>query len=578
MRKLRAFIKKHALLLGLLAVMFPLVTIVYLQYRSLVTLERTLPAYRKEVMREYLASVSGEVTGSYRSVAERVLNVPAAAITGRVGGIITGYGDLKAVLKATTGVAEHFRQVEFKGARRYFTTVVAEYDGLHRTAVLFYNPVSGAMETNSEAPEWRAIQVASAPYTFYIRGEAVIGPSAMGVVRDPYHPLIVKPIVDDESRKIIALAGMTLDERYCLDELLPSAIQRHAPKFFPGEYQDLIVGVNDEEGEPVIANEVTEETAEARVGFDFIFQRWHLIARLRQMTEAEWARRNFFINLWLWGLMTLFLIGGIAMTLRTASRAVKLSRMKSDFVSNVSHELRTPLASIRVFGEFFKLGRVKDEAKAREYGEYIESESRRLTQIINNILDFSRIESGQKSYQFLPADIGEVVADTVKMFEVTLKQGDFAIDFEAPDGSLPMLEIDADAITQALLNLLDNAVKYSGSSKSIKVRLAREAGSIVISVSDRGVGIPRDEHERIFERFHRVGTGLVHDVKGSGLGLAIVKHVVESHGGSVTVQSEPGRGSTFTVRLAMKAEPERGSVRDAPVSSATQVRTEPDNT
>ncbi|HSO76659.1 MAG TPA: HAMP domain-containing sensor histidine kinase [Blastocatellia bacterium] len=577
MRKLRAFIKKHALLLGLLAVMFPLVTIVYLQYRSLVTLERTLPAYRKEVMREYLASVSGDVTGSYRSVAERVLNVPATAITGRVGGIITGDSDYHSVLKATTGVAEHFRLVEFKGARRYFTTVVTEYQGMHRTAVLFYNPVSGAMETNSEAPEWRAIQVASAPYTFYIRGGAVIVPGAMGVVRDPYHPLIVKPIVD-ESRKIIALAGMTLDERYCLDELLPSAIQRHAPTFFPGEHQDLIVAVNDEEGEPVIANQVTEETAEARVGFDFIFQRWHLIARLRQMTEAEWARRNFIINLWLWGLMTLFLIGGIAMTLRTASRAVKLSRMKSDFVSNVSHELRTPLASIRVFGEFFKLGRVRDEAKAREYGEYIESESRRLTQIINNILDFSRIESGQKSYQFLPADISEVVADTLKMFEVTLKQQDFEIDFEAPDESLPMLEIDADAITQALLNLLDNAVKYSGPSKSIKVRLAREEGWVVISVADRGVGIPRDEHDRIFERFHRVGTGLVHDVKGSGLGLAIVKHVVEAHGGCVAVQSEPGRGSTFTVRLPIRAEPERSSVLNAPVSSARQVRTEPDKT
>jgi signal transduction histidine kinase len=576
MRKLRAFIKKHGLFLGLLAVMFPLVTIVYLQYRSLVTLERTLPAYRKEVMREYLGAVSRDVTGSYRIAAERVLSVPATAITERVGGIIAGDRELNAVLKATTAVADHFKSVEFKGARRYFTTVVSEYQGIPRTVVLFYNPVSGAMETNSEAPEWRAIQVASAPYTFYIRGEAAIGPSAMGVVRDPYHPLIVKPIID-ESKKIIALAGMTLDEKYCLDELLPSAIQRHAPKFFPTEYQDLIVAVNDEEGEPVIANEVTEETAEAWAGFDFIFQRWRLIARLRQMTEAQWARRNFIINLWLWGLMTLFLIGGIAMTLRTASRAVKLSRMKSDFVSNVSHELRTPLASIRVFGEFFKLGRVKDEAKAREYGEYIESESRRLTQIINNILDFSRIESGQKSYHFLPADISEVVADTLKMFEVTLKQRDFEIDFEGSNGSLPLLEIDADAITQALLNLLDNAVKYSGSSKSIKVRLAREEGSIAISVADRGVGIPGDEHERIFERFHRVGTGLVHDVKGSGLGLAIVKHVVTAHGGHVTVQSEPGRGSTFTVRLPIKTKPEPSPKRDAPVSSATQARTETDN-
>lgn len=231
MEKLRALIKRHALLAGMLAVLFPLVIIIYLQYRSLVTIERTLPAYRKEVMREYLNSVSRDVADLYRSNAERVLSVPAGAITERTGGIVSVNKPEPGVIKATTGVADHFKQAEFIGAKRYFVTVVAEYEGAPRAAVLFYNPARFAMELDPEAPAWRAIQVASAPYVLYIRSSAVIAPWPMGVVRDPEHPLIVKPIID-EGGKIIALAGLEVDERYCLDEVLPAAIARHAQEFF----------------------------------------------------------------------------------------------------------------------------------------------------------------------------------------------------------------------------------------------------------------------------------------------------------------------------------------------------------
>jgi two-component system phosphate regulon sensor histidine kinase PhoR len=272
------------------------------------------------------------------------------------------------------------------------------------------------------------------------------------------------------------------------------------------------------------------------------------------------------MNLSLGAAMTLFLIGGIALTLRTAARAMKLSQMKSDFVSNVSHELRTPLASIRVFGEFLKLGRVKDTAKMREYGEYIETESRRLTQLINNILDFSRIESGQKSYHFYSTDICELVADTLKVFEVRLKQDEFTIHFEAT-ANLPRVAVDADAMTQALVNLLDNAVKYSGAARDITLRLDQRDEWVTIAVSDNGVGIPEEDQEKVFERFHRVSTGLVHDVKGSGLGLAIVKHIIEAHSGKVAVESHPGRGATFTIHLPALSD--AGIERDANASTIT---------
>jgi two-component system phosphate regulon sensor histidine kinase PhoR len=206
-----------------------------------------------------------------------------------------------------------------------------------------------------------------------------------------------------------------------------------------------------------------------------------------------------------------------------------------------------------------KLGRVRTE-KIREYGEYIETESRRLTQLINNILDFSKIESVQKNYHFEKTDLEALIAETLKTFEVSLMQNGFTLDFAPPDSPLPPAIIDPDAIVQAFTNLMDNAVKYSGTSKVIKIRVGQVNGFIRFSVSDYGVGIPKEDLEKIFEKFYRVSTGLVHDVKGNGLGLSIVKHIVEAHRGKVIVESEPGKGSTFTIYLPTveeRREPQR---------------------
>jgi signal transduction histidine kinase len=271
------------------------------------------------------------------------------------------------------------------------------------------------------------------------------------------------------------------------------------------------------------------------------------------MTSEQWARWNFNVSLSLSILMTAVLIGGMSFALRTASREMRLSQMKTDFVSNVSHELRTPLSSIRVFGEFLKLGRVTEQEKIREYGEYVETESRRLTQLINNILDFSKIESDRKIYHFECANLEELIAVTLKCYDVQLKQHDIGVLFHPSSAPLPPVLIDTDAIAQAFMNLLDNAVKYSGKGKEIEVRLGLKEAFATISVTDHGIGIPREEQGKIFEKFYRVSTGLVHDVKGSGLGLSLVKHIVKAHRGRVVVESEPNRGSTFTLYLPIEA-------------------------
>src|SRR5581483_4269749 len=227
--------------------------------------------------------------------------------------------------------------------------------------------------------------------------------------------------------------------------------------------------------------------------------------------------------------VALALIGAIFLAVQATARQMKLSQMKSDFVSNVSHELRTPLSSIRVFGEYMRLGRVEKPEKIREYGEYIEAESRRLTQLIN------------------------IIRDILSAFEVPLRERGFTIRTEIA-APLPQVRLDRDSIAQALVNLLDNAVKYSGERKEIEVRAYVEDGALRIAVADHGIGIEPGEQKKIFEKFYRVGSGLVHDIKGSGLGLAIVSHIVKAHGGRVEVTSRPGDGATFTLIIPIAGE------------------------
>jgi signal transduction histidine kinase len=163
-------------------------------------------------------------------------------------------------------------------------------------------------------------------------------------------------------------------------------------------------------------------------------------------------------------------------------------------------------------------------------------------------------------------DLAEVVSDTLRSLEVSLRHRGFHLTFESQAGPPVEAEVDTDAVAQAVANLVDNAVKYSDGAREITVRLAREGNEAVISVEDHGIGIAADEQDKIFERFHRVRTGLVHDVKGSGLGLSIVRHVVQAHAGRVRVASEPGRGSTFFIHLPLSAadRPDAAALTEVP--------------
>jgi len=274
-----------------------------------------------------------------------------------------------------------------------------------------------------------------------------------------------------------------------------------------------------------------------------------LAIKLRGTTLAALGDRFVHTSFLILGALSLLLGGGIFWTYRNVSKEMALARLKSDFVSNVSHELRTPLSLIRLYAETLEMGRVTTPEKHREYYQIIRKESERLSGLINNILDFSRIEAGRKEYDFRETDMCELVHNTLDSYRYQIEQNGFT--FEEKVDPVPPMRVDREAIARSLLNLVNNALKYSQDRKFIGVNLYRENGNVNLEVVDHGIGIPPQEQQKIFEKFYRVGDPLVHNTKGSGLGLSLVRHIVEAHGGQVAVDSTPGEGSKFTIKLPL---------------------------
>jgi signal transduction histidine kinase len=274
-----------------------------------------------------------------------------------------------------------------------------------------------------------------------------------------------------------------------------------------------------------------------------------------QALGETWVHRSFLIL----GFLSLMIIGGLVLTRHIVNKELALARLKSDFVSNVSHELRTPLALIRLYAETLELGRITTGDKKQQYYRIIRKESERLTALINNILDFSRIEAGRKEYEFRNTDIAELVRNTLESYRYQIEQQGFAFE-ENIDSNLPAVPVDREAIARALVNLVNNALKYSRDEKFLGVKLYRENGVVKLEVADHGIGITRRDQSRIFEKFYRAGDPLVHNTKGSGLGLSLVRHITQAHGGEIAVESTPGKGSRFILSLPLASPAQQPAV------------------
>jgi signal transduction histidine kinase len=244
---------------------------------------------------------------------------------------------------------------------------------------------------------------------------------------------------------------------------------------------------------------------------------------------------------------------------RVARRNVALAELKSNFAADVSHELKTPLALIRLFGETLQSGRVVSEQKRQEYYSIITRESSRLATLINNILDFARIEAGRKEYKLQPTDVGQVVRETYNAYRAELDHDGFEHALTVAD-ELPPIDADAGAISQVLVNLIGNAVKYSGTERFLGIEVTcdtrRGRRGVLITVHDRGIGISPEDRAHLFDGFFRASDDRVRDKGGAGLGLALVKRIVDAHHGSVEVESRLVKGTTFRIFLPTSGRPE----------------------
>jgi len=264
------------------------------------------------------------------------------------------------------------------------------------------------------------------------------------------------------------------------------------------------------------------------------------------MNTLFFPGHNIFLFIFIFIVLVLAL--GLFFTIQIVSKELQLSKMKSDFISTVSHEFKSPLTSIRHITDMLVLKRVPTESKKQEYYEIIQQQSERLSHLINNILDFSKLEEGEKSFRFEPLFIDQILQEIVISFKNSIPDKDFKVIYKQGN-HLPKINADKVAITQVIHNLLDNAFKYSGNSDSIEVYAKSDKKSVIISVKDFGIGIPSEEKDKIYSRFYRISNDHTQQVKGSGIGLTIVKQIIESHGGTISLESKVGSGSTFIIKL-----------------------------
>ncbi|NWF89547.1 MAG: GHKL domain-containing protein [Ignavibacteriaceae bacterium] len=275
---------------------------------------------------------------------------------------------------------------------------------------------------------------------------------------------------------------------------------------------------------------------------------YSIAIKLRGETIDDLVKQRTKNNLiMLTGLIVVLLAGGW-FVFRNIRKEVELAQIKSEFVSNVSHELRTPLSLISMFAETLEMGRVKTDEKKMEYYSIISQEASRLSNIVNKILSFSKIEAGKRNFTFKEHDLNEIVEHIFESYKFHLQNNGFEFIFHKH--SFPLkITADADAISEAVINLLDNAAKYSKDKKYIEMKTAEERSTVFVEIIDKGIGIQKEDQKRIFEKFYRVKSGFVHNTKGTGLGLSLVKQIMDAHKGEVAIVSELGKGSSFKLKF-----------------------------
>lgn len=322
---------------------------------------------------------------------------------------------------------------------------------------------------------------------------------------------------------------------------------------FKKGWNEILIKAVEEYGSWGIYFRITDD--EGNTPLDIVFDPLKDNVRAKAIMSKVMRQKGFRIAkaTILYGTTIIVLFLGIYLLISNIHNKIKIRQMKEDFIASVSHELKTPLAAIKMFTETLKMGRVRDEVQVKDYYSTIIRETDRLTRFINKILDFQKIEKGKKIYSFEKVDLKALLHNAADIYNNQLQDENFVIE-EAYASDIPEIELDEDAMLQVFLNLLINAYKYSTEEKYVKIKVEKSEKDIKVSITDKGMGISKDQITRIFDKFYRVDRDATKDIKGSGIGLAFVKSVIEAHGGRIAVQSQIGKGSTFIISLPLERE------------------------
>ncbi len=542
--------KKLAILVSV-GVFLPVLLLTYLQYRSLAELENKTKGAFKDNVRQGFTLLQRQMKQRLEDVAAQTLNP---------------VGRIHLSSLSSPGAAAEFE--------KYFATVKSSHPEIEEIFAFVHS--DGEQETKARAYLYsdKFVKLAQSEFTpthshlvslfdrsrtaqsflddnrnyLFAHDSCPTCPPSMRKGTYLFFPL-QDQTTDLAKGEQSSFAGVLLSKGFVRDDLIARTIERLSTNHASTSSSAIAITISDDNSHVLYSNAAAQNGYLLESNFDPPFSNWKAEVGLKNTNLDELARSSFLHSAGATFLVLVVLLFGIALTIRATDREARLAQAKSNFVANVSHELKTPLSLLSLFSEILELGRVKDEEKKIEYYRIIRHESRRLNTMIDNILDFSKIEAGRKTYNFAESDMSEVIENVLSSYRYHINSG-FEIQTNIqPD--LPPVLIDRDAMAQAISNLVDNAIKYSGQVKQVSITTKSLRSDLSIEVADQGIGIPSAEQAKIFEKFYRVGNGLVHDVKGSGLGLSLVKHIIEAHKGTISVESDVGKGSRFTILLPL---------------------------
>jgi signal transduction histidine kinase len=345
--------------------------------------------------------------------------------------------------------------------------------------------------------------------------------------------------------------GMVIDFPTYLKYVSEKLIQKLDPN------SSINVKIEDNNRRPVFSKVFKQETGYLSFPFPENLPKLKLLlSENKPGFIAALLKEGSGIYLFIFILIALLMVLGFVFIMYTLNIELRLNKLKSEFISNVSHELKSPLTSIRMMTEMLHHKRVQTEERKAEYYSAMLEESKHLSHLIDNILDFSRMDDDRKKYDFTDLDLDELLLKFLESTRERLPESNFDIRYSRPD-RVPVISADKNAILQVLYNLVDNAIKFSGASKQIDISLFSRNDEVLFCVKDYGIGIATKDQEKIFDRFYRGDEPQRLGIKGSGIGLTIVQKIIEAHKGQLTLESKPGEGSTFCVHLPINKNMEQ---------------------